>query len=232
MVQHMKDYDATHIRGGTFNAHFGDKTASQLPPQETDGKIAKAQLFDGLTTGHTNGRSIEINDDNSLHIADYLTLEAWVNCDDTGSWRTIMSKFPEGTSQKDIYWYFNSGKVGAALHPVRSSDWTTTVSVDVGYWMYLVLVYDGSAMRMYKNGNEEATLSGLSGQLALKDNTYNLYLGSNIAWGEYHKGKMDEVRISSTPRSAEWIKTTYNNIDDPGDIGNPGFLIFGNEETS
>ena len=225
MVQHMYDYNTTHIRGSTSNAHYGDKTASALPPTETSGIIGEAHLFDGPTSGHTNGRSIQVDDDDSLHIVDYLTCEAWINCEDTGVWRTIMSKFPQGTSQKDIYFLLNNGEVGVAIHPVQPGDWMGP-TITVGNWEHWAFTYDGSAIRLYKNGAEVAIKSGLSGQLGLKDNTYYLYLGSNIQWGEYHKGKMDEVRISKVNRGADWIKQSYQIVANQGSI-----VTSGSEET-
>jgi hypothetical protein len=43
-------------------------------------------------------------------------------------------------------------------------------------------------------------------------------------------GLFDEVRISTAVRTSGWILTTYNNMNDPGDIGSPGFYSVGLEE--
>ena len=115
MVQHLEETSGTQY-DSTSNDNDGTKTGTGWGA-EVDAKIYKGQLHDGPTSGYSGGRSIRIDDDTSLHIANHITCEAWFNCEDTGIWRTIMSKFPQGTSQKDIYWFFNSGKVGVALHP-------------------------------------------------------------------------------------------------------------------
>ena len=42
-----------------------------------------------------------------------------------------------------------------------------------------------------------------------------------------YAGKMDEVRLSTTARSTEWIQTAYNNQNSPST-----FMSFGSEETN
>ena len=45
-------------------------------------------------------------------------------------------------------------------------------------------------------------------------------------------GVLDEVRISNIVRSVDFITTSYNNQNDPGDIGAAGFYTVGSEDTS
>jgi len=49
--------------------------------------------------------------------------------------------------------------------------------------------------------------------------------GGNRPW----MGNLDEVRVMSTVRSAEWVQTEFNNQSNPGDQGNPGFYMIGPE---
>jgi hypothetical protein len=104
-VWHMKDNATSSILDSTSNNNDGTKKAANEPIQ-IDGKFSKAQNFDG------SNDYIQIPDDESQHIKYYITLEAWINVDDATNWRTIMSKFPEGTAIKDIYWYLYSDRIG------------------------------------------------------------------------------------------------------------------------
>ena len=36
-------------------------------------------------------------------------------------------------------------------------------------------------------------------------------------------GILDEIRVSGSERSADWIKAEYNNQNAPSNIGSPGF---------
>jgi exo-beta-1,3-glucanase (GH17 family) len=81
-------------------------------------------------------------------------------------------------------------------------------------------------LHLYKKGTEV----GVPPDIASVDsvsNADNLILSRS---GYPVDGIMDEVRVSSVARSADWIKTEYNNMFDPGDIGTPGFYTVGAEE--
>jgi hypothetical protein len=69
---------------------------------------------------------------------------------------------------------------------------------------------------MYKNGASAAAIVA-SGALMLADPSSNesFFIGQNSTWGEYFQGIIDEVRISNTARSSEWISTSYSNQQNP-----------------
>ena len=48
--------------------------------------------------------------------------------------------------------------------------------------------------------------------------------------GGWWDGTLDEIRISNIDRGACYIQTCFNNQDDPGDVGDPGFYTVGDEE--
>ena len=43
---------------------------------------------------------------------------------------------------------------------------------------------------------------------------------------------LDELRVSNIIDTSDWITTEYNNQNNPGNIGSPGFLIYGTESNS
>jgi len=91
-----------------------------------------------------------------------------------------------------------------------SNLYSTDVTWTVDTWHYLVGTYDGTNMRIYWDGVQENFLSK-TGSISTSD--YNLgiagYNESNI-----FDGTVDEVRISDTPRSAAWIRASYESERD------------------
>lgn len=166
----------------------------------TTGKCGSALSFNGVNN------YVEVPDNNSLHISDGITIEAWIKPTDTAQWRTIISKFVG--SRKDIYFFLYSGKLGVALDGPQSSDWKPNVPISTGTWTHVSVTYDGSHLRLFKNGAEAAS-KGASGSLSLATNTNPLYIGKNTKWGEYFKGSIDEVRIYERALSPEEIKAHY-----------------------
>ncbi|MFX0166726.1 MAG: DUF2341 domain-containing protein [Candidatus Hodarchaeota archaeon] len=73
-------------------------------------------------------------------------------------------------------------------------------------WNYVVLTYDGTNQTLYVDGELRET-SALTG--AINTNINDLIIG------DFFNGIIDEVRISSIARSADWIKTEFNNHHEP-----------------
>ncbi len=77
---------------------------------------------------------------------------------------------------------------------------------------HVAITYDGTWVRMYINGEEKraiktnADFNATAADLVLGKGTS--VFGDNF----YFNGVIDEVRISDTARSADWLKTQYNNI--------------------
>ena len=59
----------------------------------------------------------------------------------------------------------------------------------------------------------------------------NVYVGRRDT-GNYWDGRVDELRLSDIARDADWVKTAFNNQNDPGDIGVAGFYTVGAENAS
>jgi hypothetical protein len=86
----------------------------------------------------------------------------------------------------------------------------------VGAWSHVVGTYDGGTVRLYVNGVQGGT-APLSGSINY-GNSKDLAIGSRSPYapGLFWNGLLDEVRISSVARSADWIATEYANQSSPG----------------
>jgi len=93
---------------------------------------------------------------------------------------------------------------GTILYGYVKSE-VVNVSIDTN-WHYVSLTYDGSNLKLYKDG-EEVDSTSLSGAISTTDN--------NLLLGEYMTGTLDELRVSDTARGAAWINTTYQNTNSP-----------------
>jgi len=78
----------------------------------------------------------------------------------------------------------------------------TTSSMTNNGWDYIVLTYDKASLNIYLNG---ALISSKSFSDDIITSDLDLIIGDG--WN----GKIDEVRVSSNARSADWITTVYNN---------------------
>lgn len=83
---------------------------------------------------------------------------------------------------------------------------TTGVWMQVGY----TRVTGTTTGTLYLNGASDGTLTDSSGDMGSAGD--NLSFGNSTNNGGKFDGQIDEVRISTVARSANWITTEYNNI--------------------
>lgn len=84
-------------------------------------------------------------------------------------------------------------------------------------WTKMSVTYDGTTVRVYTNGAQVTTAaaSGKTVKSHTSTNTQNLGGGATGTEG-YWRGRLDEMRIANTYRSAGWLATEYNNVNAPG----------------
>jgi len=103
---------------------------------------------------------------------------------------------------------------GDILYGYINNNTIVQTSLDTS-WHYVVMTYDGSNLRLYKDGALADTTPYVG---TINFNTNNVTLGENLT------GTLDEARISLGARDGAWINTTYQNTNDP-----ESFASFGSQ---
>ena len=178
----------------------GNHGAISGAARTTSGKFGRALSFDGVNDW------VAVNDANSLDLTTGMTLAAWVYPTGAPSvWGTIAMK---ETPEDAAYGLFSDGTNDLpTAYMVGKSPVTGSTVLPVNTWTHLATTYDGSALVLYLNGNEvrRSTASG-----AITVSSGRLMLGGNSVWGDYFKGRIDEVRLYNRALSATEIKTDMN----------------------
>ncbi len=196
-VSHMRDDpDTSHIRDSTTNDNDGTKVGAANPAVSTSGIIGECQSFDGSDT-------IGITDIAAL--GSQQTIEAWVKV----SFSTGMNMYvwEEGSNRYQIQLYDgddSNGQPKIAFHSFLNADTSNLPTSDV--WYYIVATVNGTAIAVYVNGVLDWSDPASRPEQAPGNIVIGNYGGGG---GYYFTGLMDEVRCSSTPRSAAWIKASY-----------------------
>jgi hypothetical protein len=123
-----------------------------------------------------------------------------------GGWGT----FTLETNGK-INWFMGSAGGNASPYTAYGSG---SGSVTDNAWIYMVGVRNsaGDKWTWYKNGNVRTSGTYDSSYPEIRDRTFTIGDG----YVRPINGRMDEFRVSSTPREGCWIKTEYNNQNSPG----------------
>jgi hypothetical protein len=99
-------------------------------------------------------------------------------------------------------WWKNSG-VGNAIDTTNSTDLANSA------WHYFSAVHDGSAARLYIDGVQVGADTSPG---ANETQTVPVFFGHEYGTTRYFKGLLDEMRISNTKRSSNWVWAVYQNI--------------------
>lgn len=142
----------------------------------------------------------------------------------SGSWHLSYDPPEDRISSLAVYngkLYAGVGAPNGIVYVYGSADdrvlASSTASWDTG-WHYVVARSTGTTMHLYVDGVfDSSELASVSIAANIKELLLGKTYGSQMAGGtpEAFDGIMDEVRISSTDRSPEWIATTYNNQSSP-----------------
>jgi hypothetical protein len=212
-VYHMNDNpDATHIKDSTTNSNNGTKYSASV---ETNGQVGKAQSFDGVDD------YIQIPNSTSLTMSSGLSVEALVEPTYTTTHTSNQWRIVTKMSYPNSGYYLDSRNDRVTYFSTYDGSGHTNVStaLPLNQWSLVSGTSDGTTNKIYLNGTQQD--SDPSGTLT--NSTASLYISGQ---GDYSwKGLIDEVRLSSVTRSADWIKATSYTLKD-------NFVSYGSEETT
>jgi len=237
LVQHLRETSGTH-QDSTSNNNDGSPVNGVL--QGVAGRIDGADDFDGTNDYVSLGNS------SSLTLTQY-TIEAWIRRDGDGvatatsggtggfTGEPVIAK---GTSYNDnsgmnINYFLGINQTGRVVgfdfEDIENSGLNHAVLGSTpladGQWYCVVATYDGTT-KIFLNGNLDAsTYLGVTPDSCQWDAAIGTAVsgaGAGTPHGAFN-GIVDEVRIASGARSAQWIKAQYLSMIDQ-------YIMFGIEQ--
>ncbi|MCX6811570.1 MAG: hypothetical protein NT039_02675, partial [Candidatus Berkelbacteria bacterium] len=195
-VWHSNDATTSTIADSTANGNNGTKKAAN-EPIEADGKIGKAQSYDETNDYVNVGTAVS-------GLSDY-TLTAWIKTSKTED-STIIGNYDASYN----YWMIidNGGDIQLYSGTWLSGD--NFKSITDNNWHFIVGSRSGTTGYLYIDGQLDKT--GNVGSAITS--SLNTYLGRNPGGTNPFGGIIDEMRISSSARSAPWIAAEYKNQTD------------------
>lgn len=201
MVQHLSN----GFSDGTNNNNDGTNNGSS----DIAGQIARARDFNG------SNDYIEVARDNSLEPTD-LTLSMWVYGNDFSNTPDMVTN---GNNQEAYSsWIESNGRVTFSL--LSGWGWftfqnqiTSNSALNTNEWNYLSFIKQRNTVQVYINGTLD-NQQNIWGNISY--NNQPLYISALSAPNfSPFDGRIDEVRLSNTNRSADWIRAEYNSQKDP-----------------
>jgi hypothetical protein len=183
----------------------------------TTGKIENGYNFDG---SHYVYRT---DTDDKHDLTGFFTLSAWVNPTSLpGVVGTIISKRLNGSGTYNyIFDVTSTGNIVIYNNGLTPGSLTSTTTISTGIWSYATVVYNGSTIKIYINGIERGSQS-VTGSPVADSGPFGIGADYPESWTDFLNGKVDEARVFSSVLSADWIKTEYNNQNDPATFSSCG----------
>ena len=169
----------------------------------TAGKYGGALSFDASRQAY-----VGVPDSASLELTTAMTLEAWVNPTSvTGSWRTVIFKQRSGGMAYALYGNDGQDRPAGQVYTTAEQSSRGGAQLAANTWTHLATTYDGSALKLYVNGAQVASVP-VSGPVATSSGA--LTIGGNAIWSEWFAGLIDDVRIYNRALAPGEIATDMN----------------------
>ena len=208
MVQHLKEttIDGTtgQIKDSTQNGNNGTSHGMSSSAQVA-GKINGSFSFAG------NGDYVSVPDSNAWAFGNF-TLSVWVNANSWSgsSWTRAFIGQDGGPGETNKWFFSYNGATTFMVNTAGDNNGGTYVNGNswtpqTGLWYHLSVTKSGSNYSFYRDG---ATDGSPTNNHAIP----NVAAPLTIAWAEganSFNGIIDEVQISNTARSADWIKASH-----------------------
>jgi hypothetical protein len=205
------------ILDSTSNANNGSSQGSMTSGNQVSGQFSGSLSF--------NGSANYVSTANLMTVPQVYTEEAWVKTS-TASGHKIFGFESNQTGTGSTSWNTNiyigsDGQAYAGIFnvsfPTYSATYATAVNDNV--WHDVVATYDSgtTVLSLYVDGTLRSTTAVPAVQSSTgywRMGSYKLSGWTNGSDG-FYTGGMDEVRLSTTARSAGWITTEYNNENSP-----------------
>jgi len=210
-VWHKGDNTSVSICDSTIHHNDGSKKAVG-EPVEGDGQVGKAQVYDDDYVSLGQDQIGPLLDGRSG-----ITVSAWVNGSDLSGWNTIFYEVVHG-DYVCLMFRVQDGRVRIEARSqtgdvIQVLDSVATLDVDTWYYVMAVVDYAGEYLRLFIDGDldNETGVSWGSSTYVHGVPTIETWMGDHPTSGRDFTGVIDEVRISSIARSADWIETEYIN---------------------
>ncbi len=204
-----------HLQNSFADSTSNDNDGTNANTTDGSGKISQGRSMDG------DGDRITMANTSSLKPTSGITVSMWLKRSTaTQKWGAKPLWFGSNSSSPWGAYGFqfanqNSGQLSFHLaDDTNGHDLYSSTNLANGTWYHVVGTFNGTSNKLYVNGTEEASDS-TTFTLGNYDGSNGLGVGDKYQQGNEFAGDMDEVRVSNTAKSADWIATEYNNQNSP-----------------
>jgi hypothetical protein len=213
------DYRAVWHLTGTMTAD-STSNANNLTNVNTVTVSTSGKIGSGAVTAVSGSKYFTGGTGSSL-CPSALTFSAWVKASALSqAYNSVVARERFGNGPSYTFLIKSNGKL--ALYTEDSAgtdinyDGSGLHTLSTGTWYHVALTYaGGDSMRGFVNGVEDKAVTGTANGFS-SPTAETFYLGSSSFTPRVFDGLIDEARICSSVRSANWLLAEYRNQNSPG----------------
>lgn len=145
---------------------------------------------------------------NSVFNTNNVTLEGWFKFNvNTSGFPMLIGEAYVGDLKVTFCMHKQGNNINAGFY---NNGWTVVTSastIQYNTWMHIAATYDQSSIKIYINGNLDATLNA---NAALPTGSESWYIGKRWDSNELFRGVMDEIRVWNVARTQAQIQASMN----------------------
>jgi hypothetical protein len=145
---------------------------------------------------------------NSVFNTNNVTLEGWFKFNvNTSGFPMLIGEAYVGDLKVTFCMHKQGNNINAGFY---NNGWTVVTSastIQYNTWMHIAATYDQSSIKIYINGNLDATLNA---NAALPTGSESWYIGKRWDSNEFFRGVMDEIRVWNVARTQAQIQASMN----------------------
>lgn len=209
-------------------SNYYNLTTGGSPSIVVSQQIGSGMDFTGSATGDYvfNGTYYDVASG-----GDSYTIECWINVDASDAANRYAAVFiaPEvaTANQLSIYPLTMPGNYQAVINDdVGDSTMTSTTTGQLNQYYYLASTFTSASGSLRVNASSEDTYVGQTHDFTDLTET-NITLGLNIFNADWLNGQLDEIRVSKSVRTADWLNACFHNQNRSTHLGD--FLDMGIE---
>jgi hypothetical protein len=225
-VWHLGDNSwgtSPEAKDSTTNANHGTNTG-------TDSITGVIRLGRDFNTATDN---LSIGNPSSLNFASDCTFSGWVYRHGNAAYQTIFSKRGLNGILQYAFYIGSDNKLGMSAYD--GAHWegdTGSAVVTQNAWVYCTVAFNNTTKHklFYLNGVLDEDVTGVH---SISTSSLTLMIGKNndASYPEPFDGYLDEVKIDTTVRTADWVKLEYYSMKKTNFNGDNGvsapFLSWG-----
>jgi len=203
-VWHLSEDPTEVIHDSTSNTNDGTSQGSMTPTDQVEGKIDGSIDFDG------DNDYIDCGNDSSLDITGDITLQFWVKAENYINDPDLLTKGDYTQAYSSFIYDADDDNSGGVIYfKLNNHELISVNSLTIGTWYYITCARESNSMKIYIDGDVDSTDTYSNPIETIPDSLTITRSPDNL------DGILDEVRVSYTARSENWIKTEYANQYNP-----------------